>query len=184
MPPGPSPSPSPSATPVTPTATPTPLPKTGPYSIPAGWKTYSSEALPFAIAYPPTWKVEEHLEEKYVIFQSPDPNVWLEILTFGKEKSDTTIDGERDNFNNAFGNACERAGIEETFNNTVAGQTFAALLSTCDLQGKLYAYYIGAALYDDVPWYYVTFSPYAPFADNANAYFDPMLDSLNIYASK
>ncbi|MFN8515447.1 MAG: hypothetical protein U0841_23250 [Chloroflexia bacterium] len=107
----------------------------------------------------------------------------LEILTFAQEKPGAHIDGERDNFNNAFRNACERSGIQDTFNTTVSALTFAALLATCDLKSKLYAYHRRGPLRRRA-WYYVTFTPYGTLATNASSYFNPMLASLNIYASK
>ncbi|MFN8515448.1 MAG: hypothetical protein U0841_23255 [Chloroflexia bacterium] len=75
------PSPHPTDAPPSPTPQPTstpPDPDTAAQhralSLPAGWKIYTGDVLPFAIAYR-KWTVEEHPAENYVVFQSPDANV-------------------------------------------------------------------------------------------------------------
>ena len=184
--PPPAPSQPPVATATAPTApiTPVAVTNTAPNSVPAGWRTYRGTTLPFAIAYPPDWRAEEHLADKYVIFRSPTPGVFMQVMTYGGQKPRANIDVERDGFNNAFRAGCDGSGIERTANRTISALTFATLFATCDKPDQLYAYDTGAALFNGVPWYYVAYSPYGTFDANNSAAFAPMLASLNIFASR
>ena len=133
------------------------------------------------IAYPPNWEVEE--ERGSVSFASPDGLVTVMIESDGRRRPTANIDVQRDVYWNAAKQVCANSGIEATPYNTFSGVRFASLRATCDFEGVLLMYYVGAGLRDAVEWDFTLFCLYKDFETNANRFFDPMLNSLNIYAN-
>ena len=185
--PSPSAAATPSVTPPAPSATATAVAQTQqePASVPYGWGVYSSAYLPLVVAYPPGWLVEEDRANKTVTFRSPtDKSLFVQLATTGIAEPGANVDVWRDIFYNALVEGCDASGVEDTFTATYTGHDFAALFATCQRQQALYGHYTGVTLCDDILWYYYTSSPYAAFDANAAAYFEPLLQSLNIYAAR
>ena len=171
-------------TPAGPTATPQPQPLG---IVPPGWQVYrgSDATLPIVIAYPPAWTVEE--KKGSVSFLAPDSIAGrrpaLTLLSLGVRIPGTTIEGARDQLWSTLGRSCDKTGIERTRYNDFAGLRFATLRATCDSEGRLILFSVGSGLKDGVEWDFLAASTYEIFDDSAARYFDPMLQSLNIYAN-
>lgn len=201
--PVPTATPSPTPT-VPPTATPTPLPPTptpGPRgAFPQGWKVYPAPgaraALPFAIAYPPDWTVDESRAANgngFVLFSAPDGVTRVLIGTPGTPAPDGNIDVLRNQYFNEQLSDCRQKGITVDRYGTRSGITFAEIGATCDVgDGRLYFSYIGLGLKDGVPWRFRLYSLYEQYdrtfcrcdQGNLEKFFAPMFNSLNIYAAR
>lgn len=161
---------------------------------PRGWKTYPGTArIPFAVYYPPDWTVDESevATKGQVKFFSPTRNPYL-LIHVGTEKTTTSIDTLRDAQAKALAQSCVRSGVELTQQGTVSGVVFNELVMSCDLadQGQLSVFLLGAGLNHGYPWDITAYSPRKDFnhntcacpAGNVEAFFDPMLNSANIYS--
>lgn len=151
--------------------------------IPAGWQVYAGTSLPFALAYPPDWTVDEsHMADGVVYFRSvAQPTTWVMIATRVKAEG-RTADELRDEYYREQFADCVRRGIEETRDDNLAGLIFKELGTTCDLADGLYYSYIGLGLKEGVPWRYRLNARYAQYRDNAPT-FTTILGTLNIYAN-
>lgn len=196
------------ATPFPPTATPvpqiTPTPRVASPtsgqasrspigSPPAGWKTYAgTPRIPFSVYYPPDWTVDESevTTKGQVKFFSPtrNPSLWIHVNT---ERTTTSIDTLRDAQAKAVAQTCVRSGVELTQQGLVSRIVFNELVESCDLadQGQLSVFLLGVGLNHGYAWDITAYSPRKDFnrnscrcpAGNVEAFFDPMLNSANIY---
>lgn len=189
------PTPIPPTEPPIPRATPTPQPGVPLGTAPSGWKTYAGNArLPFAVYYPPTWKVDESeiATKGQVRFVSPTNNPSLSIHV-ETTRTTTSIDTLRDAQAKRLAQSCVRSGVELTQQGIVSGAVFNELVLSCDLanQGQLSVYLVGVGLNNGYAWDITTLSPRKDFnrnscgcaAGNVEMYFDPMLNSANIYGN-
>ena len=160
--------------------------------IPAGWQVYRGTRVPFVMAYPPGWTVDESgVGEGLVYFRHPS-NVatWLLVATTGQRET-RSADELRDVYYNEQFVDCRAKAIDITRDNEFSGITFKSVGTTCDLADGLYYSYIGLGLRGGVPWRFRLNSPYAQYsrnscrcdAGNVEQFFSPMLSSLNIYAN-
>lgn len=157
-----------------------------PLSVPSGWRTYTGHPkVPFAIAYPPNWTVDESSAESgSVSFSSPDGTLLFLVNTTGKQDSNANIDVLRDTYATSFVRSfeCNKSGVEKTGNSTYSGVQFAFLLQTCDITGSpLKLWDVAAGLKNGVEWDYFFISDYGTYNSNFSSYYGPMLSSLNIY---
>lgn len=184
-------SPPPPPAPTNPPAAQSPKPNG---TVPAGWKVYNGHPkVPFVMAYPPNWKVDESdADTGSVGFSSPDGQLYFLVHTTGKRDPNANIDVLRDNYATSFVRSfkCNRSGVENTGNVTRSGINFAFLLQTCDVTGSpLKMWDVAAGLKNGVEWNYFFISTYATYsastckcsAGNFEAYYSPMLSTLNIY---
>lgn len=94
-------------------ATPVPQPNG---TIPRGWKVYRGPIeIPFVIAYPPDWTVDDsYFPDQYIVFiNSPSGADSVEI-EFAANQSGSNIDVLRDEFFNKKSAFCDKKGIENT----------------------------------------------------------------------
>lgn len=168
----------PGPTPGAGTATPGPL-----GAIPAGWRVYQGP-LPFAIAYPPDWTVDEsQLSSNLVYFFAPgaDQSIFLVIATTGAPEETINLDTLRDRWFQSRVRGCTNFAIEQTGQETLTGINFATVGATCDLPTGLAYSYTGLGVRGTVPWIFEFNAPYELFAAELAASFRPMIASLNIY---
>jgi hypothetical protein len=183
----PSPSPTTTAT-QRPTATPTTPPvvsKTPRGTLPAaGWKTYTGHAkVPFAIYYPPDWTIDTQSSADGIIYVRPpgEGATWMLIATTGVPATDGNIDVLRDQYYNNTLGECNEKAIDRTNYTEYSSITFAGLGATCETDSGLNYARIGLGLNNQVPWRYRLNAPYGEYSDTLDNYFQPMLNSLNIY---
>lgn len=163
-------------------------------TVPSGWRVYNGHPrVPFVMAYPPTWKVDESdANTGSVGFSSPDGKLYFLVHTKGKSDPSANVDVLRDEYATSFVRSfkCTRSGVENTGYVTRSGINFAFLLQTCDITGSpLKMWDVAAGLKNGVEWNYFFISDYATYskstcncsAGNFEAYYLPMLNTLNIY---
>jgi hypothetical protein len=153
---------------------------------PPGWKTYTGSArTPFAIYYPPDWKADESAATAagQIKFQSPNPAVAF-TMQVNTQKTTVSIDTLRDAQAKGIADTCKASGVEGTDRETYSGVIFDELIQTCDFgQPPLLVFGIAAGLNNGYPWTFFLSAPRDSIEDSVNTYFQPMLDSLNIYAN-
>ncbi|HET8627635.1 MAG TPA: serine/threonine-protein kinase [Thermomicrobiales bacterium] len=150
-------------------------------TVPAGWQVYRGTRVPFAIAYPPGWTVDESAAAAdEVTFYSPDRLISVLIRANGQPTPGANIDVLRDQYFKEVAMSCTRAGLESTSDETFSGITFAELAETCDRSGTLYMDIIGAGLNGGAEWDYVILCPYASYQAMAGQYFQAMFSTLDI----
>jgi hypothetical protein len=183
----PSPSPTATATPQ-PTATATTPPvvsKTPRGALPAaGWKTFTGHAnAPFAIYYPPDWTIDTQSAADGLIYLRPPGagSTWMLIATTGVPETNGNIDVLRDQYYNNTLGECTAKAIDRTNYTEYSGITFAGLGATCETTSGLTYARIGLGLNSQVPWRYRLNAPYGEYSDTLDNFFQPMLNSLNIY---
>ena len=190
--------PAPSRAPITPTTAPTVRPAITPTTaaqrprgtVPAGWRIYNGTKLPFVMAYPPDWRVDD-TKVGQVIFSAPSGNAIMTIEARSQRTTQTT-DELRDTFARVAVQACVRSGTEATTQETISGISFGELVQTCDIPGQpLLAILVGAGLNNGYPWSFTAIGTYQNFnrtickctTSNVDTFFSPMLTTLNIYGN-
>ncbi|HEX5505063.1 MAG TPA: serine/threonine-protein kinase [Thermomicrobiales bacterium] len=182
--------PTPTAVPPTPTTAPvvatkppaTTAAKPAPNdTVPAGWKVYYGTTVPFVMAYPPDWTVDESDAAKGQISFESQEGIIVEISTTGKADPAANVDTLRDQYAKSLTTVCEQAAIDFTRYSEFSGVTFASLATKCAYKGKTYMYYIGAGLNNAVEWDFALLCDYDQFDTYAEKYYNPMLRTLNIY---
>jgi hypothetical protein len=190
VPPTPPTATAPRATPATPAtpplaspvqATPSPAPLG---TVPPGWQVYRG-SLPFVIAYPPDWKVDESqlAISNSVYFFAPveDQSVFLVIATTGAPEASPNLDVLRDQWFRSRTQVCTDFAIQETGQAVASGLTFATVGATCDLATGLAYSYTGLGLRGNVPWIFEFNAPYEGYGARVAEAFGPMLATLNIH---
>lgn len=168
----------PAASPGRGTATPMPL-----GSYPAGWRVYQG-LLPFAIAYPPDWTVDEsQIGNNLVYFFAPvpDESIFVIVATTGAPGETTNLDILRDRWFQSRTRACPEAGIDQSGQEVLNGITYATVGATCDLPTGLAYSYTGLGVRGTVPWIFEFNAPFDDYAAMLAAVFRPMIETLNIY---
>lgn len=176
----------------TPTAarTPSPAATTVPQptgAVPNGWKVYrGSPIIPFVVAYPPDWTMDDSLlpEQRIVYFYGPkgrddDERIDIEI---GQTRTGANIDVQRDVYFHQKSDFCEKKGIEYTEHRQVAGVAFAILGATCDASNNLTFMQVASGLKNGDEWNVQMRTQYANKEARLREVFNPMLASLNVYA--
>lgn len=156
--------------------------------VPAGWKVYRGPAaLPFVVAYPPDWTVDDSLlpEQTIVFLYGPDGRDAVERIDIeiGQTQSGAEIDAQRDAFFYRKSDFCDQKGIERTEHRQVSGVTFAILWATCDESNDLSFMQVASGLRGGDEWNVLMRTPYARKDARLREVFDPVLASLNIYAA-
>lgn len=148
--------------------------------LPAGWRVYNG-ALPFTIAYPPDWTVEEDAARGLAYFYPPDParTTFLVIATGAPEPA-PNLDVLRHRWFQARTAPCARFAVVATGQERHSGLDFATVGATCDLPGGLAYSLTGIAVRDHTPWIYEFDAPYGTFPTTLAAAFTPMLQTLQI----
>lgn len=166
--PRPSPSPSPAALrPVAP--------------VPAGWRSYSGKTLPFAIAYPPDWTVEE--DTASVAFVHPRGLPGVQISTLGSEFSATTAAQLRDDYYAELTQGCRDVQLQWTDSDTYGGVAFEDLAALCEnSSGEVRFLYLAVGLQGSTKWA-ILIADTDDYADNIDTFFNPMLATLNFGAT-
>ena len=180
--------PAPPAPPATLAPSPTPpgrgLATPGPLgSYPADWRIYQGP-LPFAIAYPPTWTVDEtQLGNNLVYFYAPgaDQSIFVVVATTARPEEDANLDVLRDRWFQSRTRGCARFGIDQSGQEALSGITFATVGATCDLPTGLAYSYTGLGVRGTVPWVFEFNAPYDRYAATLATTFRPMITTLNIY---
>jgi hypothetical protein len=177
--------------------TPTPLPIGG--AVPAGWQVYQGPArMPFTIAYPPGWKVDDSKVtevDRRVFFRSPDDPEktylmigLLGLLNYssgdGDELRNSLFRYEIDSLAGSNG-LCGKKEIEVTRDNRFAGLTFKSVGATCQHGSGLHYVYAGVGVGDDpklwyAPWRFAAVAPYGNYQRDADQLYLPMLNSLTV----
>lgn len=162
----------------------TPLP--GPLGVvPAGWRVYRG-TLPFVIAYPPNWIVDEsQLGQHLVYFYAPVPDrsTFLVIATTLEPEANPNLDVLRDRWFKSRTRTCDKFAVEETRQEQYAGVDFATVGATCDLPDGLAYSYTGIGIRRQVPWIFEFNARYAVYNTALVEVFGPMITTWNIYDS-
>jgi len=140
--------------------------------------------VPFAIYYPPDWKVDESqvTAAGRVKFQSPVPAVAF-TMQVNTKRTTVSIDTLRDAQAKGIADTCKASGIEGTSQETYSGVIFDELVQTCDFgQPPLLVFGIAVGLNNGYPWTFFLSGPRDSIKRDINTYFQPMLNSLHIYA--
>ncbi|MFN8516127.1 MAG: hypothetical protein U0841_26775 [Chloroflexia bacterium] len=187
--------PSPSPTPIPPTASPTLTPRpsatatrpvaapsspalrpTGP--IPTGWKSFSGKEKPVAIAYPPDWSVEE--DQDSITFVHPNGVTGVLISALGERAATLGLEQLREQYFTAVTAGCEKTkpqlGEEEQI---YGGVVFISMGSECSMPDGARWFYIAVGIDRGRAWGILTVEKVAQVYASIDAYFDPMLASLN-----
>lgn len=155
-------------------------------AAPSGWKPYAGSArVPFAIYYPPNWKVDESAAATngQIKFQSPTPGVSF-TMQASTQRTTVSIDTLRDAQAKGVAETCKASGVEGTSQETYSGIIFDELLQTCDFgQPPPLVFGIAAGLNNGYPWTFFLSAPRDSIQASIDTYFQPMLDSLRIYAN-
>jgi hypothetical protein len=141
--------------------------------------------LPFAIYYPPDWTVDASgvASDGQVEITAPTTGVSL-TMRVDTDRTNTSIDTLRDAQAKGIASVCKASGVEGTDQETYSGVIFNELIQTCDYgTPPLFVFGIGVGLNNSYPWAFFVSSPYDDYNDNIDTYFQPMLDSLTIYAN-
>lgn len=170
------------------TATTTAARSTGPSgTVPAGWKVYRGSAqVPFTIAYPPNWTVDESkASSNQISFNAPGNAAIVQIGSTGKSARGANLDVERDAFFRSVSSFCTKTGIDQTGDEERSGIKFATLGATCDTSGGLAYIFTGLGLNgtNQVPWFYNLIALYGNYQTANTTYFQPMLGTLNVYGN-
>ncbi|MGN6672052.1 MAG: hypothetical protein ACTHMA_02050 [Thermomicrobiales bacterium] len=156
--------------------------------VPAGWQVYRGPAnLPFVVAYPPDWTVDDSLlpEQTIIYLYGPDGREGVERIDIeiGQTASGAEIDAQRDTFFNRKSDFCDQKGIERTEHRQISGVAFAMLWATCDESNALSFMQVASGLSGGDEWNVLMRTPYDRKDARLKEVFDPMLASLNIYAA-
>jgi hypothetical protein len=154
-------------------------------AVPIGFKLYTGR-LPFTVAYPATWLVDEsHSETGQVYFYAPgaigplDNATWVAIGTAGPPTTDN-LDESRDQFYNDQFHAHPEAALDVLRHAQYAGLDFAtAGIIFTAANENCYAT-IGVALKGQMLWQFRLNARYTDFDLATTRYFTPMLRSLTI----
>jgi hypothetical protein len=156
-------------------------------TAPAGWRVYRGTEVPFVIAYPPDWAVDEtsaSVGEITIRSNRQDGVTWGRVRVVGKPDRPATVEMLRDRYFQLLTRPCEGGRtVVSTSDESVSGIRFASLAAKCELDERDAVYYIGAGLAEGVEWDFAFLGGEADFAANRGAYFGPMLQTLNIYAN-
>jgi hypothetical protein len=158
-----------------------PLPPLG--DVPPGWKIYRG-TLPFVIAYPPDWIVDEsQLAQGLVYFYAPVPDrsIFVVIATTGEPETNPNLDVLRDRWFKSRTRQCLRFAVEATGQEQHAGVDFATVGATCDLPDGLAYSYTGIGIRRQVPWIFEFNAPYGAYNVAQAEVFLPMIGTWNIY---
>jgi hypothetical protein len=147
--------------------------------------------VPFAIYYPANWTVDEsHAHHGYIYFYAPGVTAptanatWMAVQTTGVRNPGANLDALRDQYyKEQISDKYSQAAIQVTRNNNFSGMTFASVGAAYSENGNRCYAYLAAGLQDQVPWYFRLNSPNNDYEQNAETYFSPMLNSLNIYGN-
>jgi hypothetical protein len=137
------------------------------------------------MAYPPDWDVDESeaVSDNQVTFTSPDETEIAIVGTQARRDPNANVDVLRDQFFQGQSGFCDRTGIDATATEQISGLTFATLGATCATDGVLLYIYTGIGLNDQVPWFYAFLALNDQYPRNAQRFFQPMIQTLNIYAA-
>lgn len=156
-------------------------------TVPAGWKVYRGSAqVPFAIAYPPNWTLDESkASSNQITFSAPGNAAIVQIGSTGKPARGANLDVERDAFFRSVSGFCTKTGVDQTGNEERSGIKFATLGATCDTSGGLAYIFTGLGLNgtNQVPWFYNLITLYGNYQTANSTFFQPMLGTLNIYGN-
>ena len=118
-----------------------------------------------------------------VEISAPTPGVSLTI-SVDLDRTNVSIDTLRDAQAKGIAGVCKASGVEGTDQETYSGVIFNELIQTCDYGSPpLFVFGIGVGLNNGYPWSFFVSSPYDDYNDNIDTYFQPILDTLNIYAN-
>lgn len=151
-------------------------------AVPPGWQIYRGK-LPFAMAYPSDWIVEEQFTQGLVYFYAPVPSrtTFLVLATTGLPEANPNLDVLRDRWFRSRTTSCTRFAIEATGQERYAGVDFVTVGATCDLPAGLAYSHTGIGLRQQVPWIFELNAPYASYDVALAGSFGPMLASWNLY---
>lgn len=172
-------------TPATPVASPTrATPVPGPVgAVPVGWRVYQGP-LPFAIAYPADWRVDEgQLDRNLIYFYAPGGNgdTFVVVGTTGVGEANINLDVLRDSWFKSRVVGCARSAVDQTGRETLNGITYATVGATCDLPTGLAYSYTGLGVRGTVPWIFEFNAPYDRYEATLASIFRPMIATLNVY---
>lgn len=151
--------------------------------IPTGWRVYQG-TLPFVIAYPPDWTVDEsQLANNLVYFFAPvaDQSIFVVIATTAAPEESPNLDVLRDRWFQSRTRGCTKFAVETTGQTTASGINFATVGATCDLPTGLAYSYTGLGVRGTVPWIFEFNAPYEGYDATLAQFFNPMIATLNIY---
>jgi hypothetical protein len=142
--------------------------------------------LPFTIAYPATWTVDEsQLGSNLVYFFAPvaDQSVFVVIGTTAAPWVDANLDVLRDRWFQSRMRGCSKSAVDQSGQEVWSGVTFATVGATCNLSTGLAYSYSGLGLRGTIPWIFEFNASYDRYATTLAESFRPMIASLNIYGS-
>jgi len=154
-------------------------------AVPSGFRLFTGR-LPFTIAYPATWLIDEsHSETGQVYFYAPgaigplDNATWVEIGAIGQPASDN-LDELRDQFYSDQFHAHPEAALDVLRHARYAGLDFAtAGVIFTSTNENCYAT-LGVALKGQTVWQFRLNARYTDYDLAATRFFTPMLNSLTI----
>lgn len=149
-----------------------------PNPIPAGWRTYRG-TLPFTIAVPPDWTIEEQSAQGLIYFYAPtaERTTFMVLATTGQAAANPNLDVLRDQWYRSRTEQCRDFAIERTSQARYADIDFATVGATCDLPNGLAYSYTGIGLRQQVPWIFEFNAPYGDYNLAFATAFEPMIRS-------
>lgn len=158
--------------------------------IPRGWKTYKGMGVPFAIAYPAHWSVDEAnspVGEISFLGNEKTSSISGTLATRELASQPVGLDVLRGRFLNVVTRVCEggkrigKAGRARFSQVTFATVTAACSGSEEGENEEVKAFYLGVAKIDGRQWTFSFSSHQDELARNTRQYFVPMLKTLHIY---
>lgn len=154
-------------------------------AVPSGFRVFTGR-LPFTIAYPATWLVDEsHSDTGQVYFYAPgaigplDNATWVEIGAIGQPATDN-LDELRDQFYSDQFHAHPEAALDVLRHARYAGLDFAtAGVIFTSTNENCYAT-LGVALKGHTLWQFRLNASYSDYELATTRFFTPMLNSLTI----
>jgi hypothetical protein len=168
-----------------PTATPPPM-EVQRGKAPAGWNVYKGTSPSFTMIYPQSWRVQEATQNGVMVvdFMSPDGTGEVAVGASGKTvAAGRTIAAAdlRELMDETFASICEKTKVDDaTRNDTIAGMSFISVGIGCDLRGVRMYLYFAATVKDRALWFVAYATPDSDFERNFEAYFAPMLNSMEL----
>lgn len=157
---------------------------------PAGWPVYRGTQVPFIMAYPPEWDVDETSATVGEITFSPRAGAGG-FATIGVRDAvpGRALALARDRQLTYVTRVCEYGREkEEGADTSIAGLTFATATATCELERAAgdvdTTFFVGVVVSGGVEWRFAFQCDEDDFADNNAAYFTPMLNSLTLSVAK
>src|SRR5205085_2268253 len=146
--------------------------------IPTGWQSYTDKRAPFAIAYPPDWQAANS-GTSVNFAPGPGPTLF-QVTAVNNPTPGASLEQLRETGWKQVLGSCDSSEIAATGDDTYSGIAFADLNAFCVRGQQRLTIYLAAGVQGDLVWYIYVIGPTDSFSDDADAYYDPMLTTLDI----